>query len=258
MTGTHGFPVARLAEPGPRCTGSASRDTAGLTLLELLIVLVIIAMVAAIAWPNVAAAWRENSFTASMGLTESALSNARLDAMRRGEALNAEVEERANGAIVLVLSRAAGGVASDTDGGLLPDDLASRPGATEDDDPEWKQMVPLSLPSGYRIIDPTLEPDPADPMAASAFEPVAPIGGLGAEPDPLPLATFFPDGSALSVGRLALVDARGRRAWIEVGAVSGRVRLIRDDPPVDAPDEAEPSAEPTTRDDGLPEDGGVR
>lgn len=213
---------------------------AAFTLIEVVIVIAILGAIAGIAWPAVRGAWREQSFASAVEIVAHALSGARLDAVRRGEVLVAEIETRPTGGQAIVVRS------------LGPADASGDPNAASAvDAEEFRVAEPLGLPAGMRIEPPVEDEEEALASGAAGFA-APPPPAMTEAPPPLVVATFFPDGSAAAGGALVLADDHGRRARVEVGVVTGAVRLVRADvrdegagedgapaPPI-APDAAEP------------------
>lgn len=214
----------------------------GFTLIEVVLVLTLLVALGAIVLPAVGTLLGPTLFEETVERVRAELLLARADAQRDGVVVRVTAEPvgRAESREDLswrVVSRRVDLFARPPEGGD-----GSILGAGEDaplggDEELAAGALLLALPRGVRFAEPGDEPgsqieDGRPEASERATEPPAmeqeeeeSAAALDAEPRPIVLAIFMPDGSALASTETLLVGSDGRRATLSVSRWSGRVSV---------------------------------
>ena len=197
----------------------------GLTLLELLVTLALVATLAAIAMPTMLGELERRSFEEAVEIVRGEVLHARAHAQTTGRPVEViydpsprRVETRRfDPATVLDELDALGGP-SDLDRRTEDADLA----APTDEHAILESWAYRLLPDGVRLerFDPDAAPDAARYLSSG-------VGGMGvpegvaAEDRALRVAVFLPDGSALLAERVVIVGTEGRRTEMTINPFTG-------------------------------------
>jgi prepilin-type N-terminal cleavage/methylation domain-containing protein len=199
------------------------------TLIEILIVLVLLAAISAVTLPAVFGRFEDRAFETARTRVELAGMLCRADAIRSGELRELVAVTDGAGLTELFSAR----LVVEPDNGFEPgfdDELG-----VADDEPIRRLLV--SLPEHVTITTresagtdtadrDDLVFDLPDDVLDDFFgaEPTPTSGAAGiADPAPLVIAVFLPDGTAQPVARHRIEQRSGRAATIEVGALTGGI-----------------------------------
>lgn len=217
----------------------------GLTLLELLIAIAIVAAMTAIVAPNLLGRLDERRFDSAVDTVSQTLLLARAHAQSTGDVVEVRwvVDDRSPGsdgevaqshleATVLHLdsldSAAAGAsedVASERPEFSSPADVVAQP----DEGIIYEPWARQPLPAGVRLTarKPDWLDDPADGNATSPFAELEQARAADEAPQSLRLAVFLPDGSALVADTRWLFDGEQRTMELTINHWTGLPMLQR-------------------------------
>ncbi|MHC4948891.1 MAG: prepilin-type N-terminal cleavage/methylation domain-containing protein [Planctomycetota bacterium] len=225
-----------------RISSRASRR--GLTLLEILIALAVLAVIAALAWPTLDGRLEERAFTSAADVTVQQLLLARAWAQSSGtpvEVIHRPGSRRVEAHVVDLARRRAAATTGPPDDGRDDDPRLDADARGPDTliAEAWALRV---LPAGVRLGDDDAPSDDAPWPEDAPW----PDDGPGPDPDATRrLALFLPDGSALPTDAVELHGEDGRRGVLAVSPWTGLPTFTRAGPAdADAPDVGRDGADP--------------
>lgn len=232
--------------PSQRYPRAGHLPRAGVSLLELMLVVALLSVVVAISYPSFRGTLTRNELTNAGRQLQQELQRARLASMESGEmwifAPTLESDE-------FYLGPLADFPANDPLGGLDsnplrndPVDLPNSPysvNTSESSDAYLKREGEQQLPSGFRFVSAADQPPDWDTNRRAATDAAAGrsagresgISGSDTTAEPLwqnnrqpPVVLFYPNGRMKSL-ELSLANSDGFRITIEIQGLSGRIKL---------------------------------